>query len=265
MGLFERSIDGIYKSTLDGKYIDVNPAFIKMLGYKNKKELMSIDIPAQLYVSKNDRPEIAERNRIFEVKLKKKDSSIIYTVISSTIVDKNKKPAYYEGIVRDITEQKKTEKQLKFLYFHDSLTGLYNRAYFEKELKQLDTHSKLPLSIIMANVNGLKIVNDTFGRKYGDLLLCECACIFEKCLKKEGIISRYGGDEFIILLSKTTEKETINIVNRAEEAFSKTDAADKLKIPISISMGISTKTAINKNVNTVIAEAEEQMHQRKFI
>ena len=260
--LFENSIDGIYESTIEGKYIDANPALVKMLGYKNKEELMSIDIPTQLYVSKNDRPEYTKRNRIFETKLKKKDGSVIHVGISSRVIYKNSNPAFYEGIVRDITEQKKIEEQLKFLSFHDKLTGLYNRAYFEEELKRLDSDRQLPLSIIIADINGLKLTNDAFGHKEGDLLLCKSARIFENCFRKEDIISRYGGDEFAILLPKTTAQEAASIINRIEKECLKTDSQ---KIPISISMGSSTKTTIDKDINEVIQEAEEWMYQKKLI
>ncbi|MCX6384437.1 MAG: sensor domain-containing diguanylate cyclase, partial [Actinobacteria bacterium] len=256
------SIDGIYESTIEGKYIDANLALVKMLGYENKEELMSIDIPTQLYVSKNDRPELTKRDRVFETKLKKKDGSVIYVGISSRVVYKNNKPALYEGIVRDITEQKKIEEKLKFLSFHDKLKGLYNRAYFEEELKRLDSERQLPLSIMMADINGLKLTNDTFGHKEGDLLLCKSARIFEKCFRKEDIISRHGGDEFVILLPKTTAQEVTNIINRIEEECSKTDSQ---KIPISISMGGSTKTVMDKDINEVIQDAEKGMYQKKLI
>ncbi len=260
--LFERSLDGIYETTLDGKYINVNPSLVKMLGYNNKKELMSIDIPTQLYVSKNDRPGLKNRNRIFETKLKKKDGSIINVEISSKVVYEKEIPLFYEGIVRDVTERKKTEEQLKFLSYHDKLTGVYNRAYFEEELKRLDSKRQLPLSIIMTDINGLKLVNDAFGHKEGDLLICKCAELLKKCFREDDIIARWGGDEFIIILPKTADKASVDIIKRVEEECLKSVTQ---KIPVSISMGSSTKTNLAKNINEVILEAEEWMYQRKLI
>ncbi len=260
--LFNRSLDGIYKTTIEGKYIDANPALVKMLGYKSKKELMSIDIPTQLYASKNDRPDFKNRDRIFETRLKKKDGSIIDVEISSRVVYIDGKPACYEGIVRDITSRKKAGELLNFLSFHDSLTGLYNRAYFDEELKRLDTKRQLPLSIIMADINGLKLINDAFGHNKGDLALIKCAEIFKKSLRDEDIIARWGGDEFIILLPKTKEEEALSIIDRIKKESPRLNGNE---ITISISMGSSTKTEADRSINEVILEAEERMYQKKLI
>ena len=259
--LFEGSLDGVYETTIDGRYIDVNSSLVKMLGYDNKKDLMSIDIPTQLYFSKNDRPKPKERNRTFETILKKKDGSVINVEISSRVIYKDKKPAFYNGIVRDITGRKKAEADLKFLSFHDKLTGLYNRAYFEEESKRLDSKRQLPLSLIMADINGLKIINDAFGHKEGDLLIYRAADILKKCFREEDVIARWGGDEFIILLPKTTKNDACSITKRVEQECSKTE---KRKIPISISMGCSTKTNISEKIEDIIIEAEEQMYERKL-
>lgn len=114
--LFENSLDGIYRTTLEGKYIDANPALIRMLGYDSKEELLKIDIPTQLYLRKNDRPTPDKRDRIFETQLKRKDGSVITVEINSRVVRKDGKPVCYEGIVRDITQRKETEKKLKESY-----------------------------------------------------------------------------------------------------------------------------------------------------
>lgn len=261
--LFNRSLDGIYQSTINGKYIDANPALVKMLGYENKNELLKIDIPNELYYKKENRPDINERNKVFCTKLKKKNGSLIDVEISSRVVtDKDNKPLFYEGIVRDITERIKNEEQLKYLSYHDKLTGLYNRAYLEEELNRLDVERQLPLSIIMADVNGLKLVNDTFGHKDGDELLKTVAEIFKNSFRKEDIISRYGGDEFVILLPKTSEKEILDILNRIEKERLKYASQ---KIPISISIGYATKYQKSQKIYQIMQDAEEMMYKQKLI
>jgi len=114
--LFENSLDGIYRTTFEGKYIDANPSLVRMLGYGCKEELLTIDIPTQLYIRKEDRPAPNKRNRIFETQLKKKDGSIITVEINSRVIYRNRKPVYYEGIVRDITQRKITEDKLNESY-----------------------------------------------------------------------------------------------------------------------------------------------------
>jgi len=166
------------------------------------------------------------------------------------------------GVLRDVTERKKTEEKLKYISFHDSLTGLYNRAYFEEELKRLDTKRQLPLSIIVGDVNGLKLVNDAFGHLKGDLYLCEAARILEESCRKEDIIARWGGDEFSIILPKTKNDHAYKIIKRIRSA------ANKIKengIPLSMSLGASTKERPEQDIKTVIQVAEYNMYSRKLV
>jgi PAS domain S-box-containing protein len=159
------------ESEREGKYLDVNQALVKMLGYKNKEELLNIDIPTQLYVKISDRPGPKYRKKTFTTQLRRKDGSIIWAEINSVVIHNIDDTIYYEGIVRDITDKKKAEEKLKYLSFHDKLTGLYNRAYFEEELSRLDTERQLPISAVICDLNSLKLVNDAFGHYEGDKLL----------------------------------------------------------------------------------------------
>lgn len=111
--LFENSLDGVYRVTLEGKYLDFNPAFMKMLGYSRREELLKVDVPTHVYVRKEDRPKPDQRNKIFETQFKKKDSSQITVEISSRVKYQDNKPVYFENIIRDITEKKKAEIMLK--------------------------------------------------------------------------------------------------------------------------------------------------------
>ena len=130
--LFEDSVDGIYITTKGGKYVDVNTALVKMLGYKSKDELMSIDIKRELYSSEDERPGPDKRNRIFEARLKKKDGSIMNAEISSKVISDNGKPLYYQGIVRDITGRKKAEEALKKAITEKDFIASAERIRMEK-------------------------------------------------------------------------------------------------------------------------------------
>ena len=260
--LFENSLDGIYKSTIDGNYIDANPALVKMLGYDNKEELLSVNIPNQIYVSKKYRPSPKERNKLFETQLKKKDGTTIWVEISSRVIYNKEKPVYYEGIVRNITERKKTEEKIVYLSFHDNLTGLYNRAYFEEEIKRLDTKRQFPLSFIIGDINRLKLVNDAFGHIQGDKLIVKVAEVLKAFCRQEDAVARWGGDEFTILLPQTKKEDAEEIINRIKNVCIVTSEHE---IPISISLGTATKEKINQDIQDVIKEAEDNMYRSKLI
>ncbi|MES0341951.1 MAG: diguanylate cyclase, partial [Candidatus Humimicrobiaceae bacterium] len=256
--LFENSLDGIYISTMDGDYIDVNPSLVSMLGYGSKEELLSINIPEKVYYSSEERPSREDRNRIFETRLKRKDGTRIIVEISSKVIHDSEGNSFYQGIVRDITLRKKAEEKIRLLSFHDELTGIYNRSYFEEELIRLNTKRQLPLSIIMGDVNGLKLVNDAFGHQHGDELLKRCARIFEESSRKDDIIARWGGDEFIILLPKTPMENALKIIERVNDRCK----TSKLNgIPISISLGAATKISDSQEIGKVIKEAEDAMYK----
>lgn len=169
----------------------------------------------------------------------------------------------WHGNIRDITERKRQEKKIKKLTYRDALTGLYNRRFFEEELKRLDTKRQLPISIIMADVNGLKIINDSYGHQKGDEVLEKTADILKSSLREEDILARQGGDEFAVLLPKTSKKECSKILSRIKQRTKKVKD-NKLQVPVSVAVGMAVKNEINEDINEVYQKADDAMYKNKL-
>jgi len=165
--------------------------------------------------------------------------------------------------LRDITERKKTEEKLRYLSFHDKMTGLYNRAFFEEELKRLDVDRELPISVVMGDADGLKLINDTFGYEKGDDLLINIGRIIKNACRKADVIARWGGDEYAILLPRTSEETALKVVERIENNCTSASSHDSM--PISISLGVATKTDTSQAIKEIIRQAEDRMRSRKIL
>ncbi|WP_291576572.1 HD domain-containing phosphohydrolase [Clostridium sp. UBA4548] len=179
----------------------------------------------------------------------------------SPIKDKSGSTIGMVLVFRDCSEKNEKRKEVEFLSYHDQLTGLYNRRYFEKDLKRLNTKETLPLSIIFADVNGLKTINDAFGHKYGDMLLQQVAEVLKKEFRQGDTICRTGGDEFIILLPKAEKALAQKLINQAKE---KLEEKAVMNIIITVSFGCDTKMYENEDMWKVVKNAEDFMYQKKI-
>lgn len=163
-------------------------------------------------------------------------------------------------VIRDITQEKKKQERIDFLLYHDTLTGVFNRRYFNMMLRKYDTKNCLPISILSCDVNGLKLTNDAFGHDAGDRLLQRMASIMERSVRANDIVARIGGDEFYILLPNADELQAIEICERIEELAAN---SRKLEIDSTISIGIGTKYKIDEKISTIIKMAESKMYRTK--
>lgn len=159
----------------------------------------------------------------------------------------------------DITEQQRTERELHYLSTHDGLTGLYNRAYFEMQLRQLYTYPAFPASMIMVDVDGLKKINDRYGHPAGDNLLGFAADVLRRACRAEDVVARLGGDEFGILLLRASSEVADTIVDRIFhlQTLQRINHPD---LPLSLSVGAATARS-NAELVHLFSRADAEMYR----
>lgn len=162
---------------------------------------------------------------------------------------------------RDTTEKKKKQDEILYLSYHDQLTGLYNRRYFEEEQKRLDTERNLPMTLVMFDVNGLKLINDAFGHQTADQVLQTVAWALSKECRSDDIIARIGGDEFVLLLPKTDSKDADTIAHRIHKSIKSRTIQG---INLSVSYGWETKRDPSMEMGEIFKKAEDYMYMHKL-
>jgi diguanylate cyclase (GGDEF)-like protein/PAS domain S-box-containing protein len=184
-------------------------------------------------------------------------------LIRGKIVDYNTDgtPKRMAGTITDISDRKKTEEEIRYLSYNDKLTGLFNRAYFEKEMNYIDTTSNLPYTFIIGDLNGLKLTNDVFGHDEGDRLLKDISHIIKKSCRETDVISRWGGDEFAILLIGTDEKNARIVCERINENCIHSESG---YIKPSIALGLATKNRQSEDITKLMRDAEAAMYKNKM-
>lgn len=237
--------EGYYEVDLDARVLFCNAALYEILGYKFG-ELADVRI-LDLCVDRADIYKIFYQ--VFQtkhprkgatIKIRRKNEAICYGEISiSLIKNENGDIIGFNGLVRDITERVEYQKRLEFVSIHDMLTGLYNRGYFEEALDGSISDIIYPVSVIIGDLDGLKLINDSMGHPSGDRMLQECAKILRRAVGDEGTIARLGGDEFGIVLPQTDSVAGEDIMRRIRDEVEAHNIAQPT-LPISFSLGIAS-------------------------
>jgi len=261
----------IFYKDIEGKYIYTNKEYTEfhkkngvydLIG-KNDFDIKVSNESAITY-TKQDQEVLKEKKPIFtNLSIENENGKNIYhEVIRKPVLGKDKKPVGVVGLVLDVTEKKEAEERLRCLSYTDILTGAYNRTYFEEKAQEFLAEEYLPVGVIMGDVNGLKVINDTVGHLEGDKLLKIITQILKDSCKEGDLVCRIGGDEFIILIPNMGKDEYKIIINKIFESCK--NYKHEL-INISIALGASTTNNLDKNIYETLKEAEDKVYRQKLL
>ena len=265
--LFEGSIEAISLIDDSGRIIMVNQSFEEAFGYKAQdiegRFLDDIIVPADKVAEAGQMTrEVIDKQKkvIAEDKRKRADGELIDVAIKSfPIVQEDELLGLY-AIYQDITDRKEEEEKIKYLSYHDQMTGLYNRRYFENKLKELDESGVMPVSILVADLDKLKPINDKYGHFEGDRYIKAAAEVLKSITRNDDIVSRIGGDEFAIILPEMTCHQAEKITKRINNECKK-DRCYGFNIEMSI--GCSTKCNEDESLVDVFKLADALMYENK--
>lgn len=264
--------DGVIAADREGIIEFINPVTEKLTGWsisdaRGKPIETVFNIINEYTREKVTSPvaEVFEKEQIVELAnhtllISKDGREVPIEDTASPIRDKDNNIVGCVLVFRDFSEKKEKQRWIEFLSYHDQLSGLYNRRFFEEELLRLDTKRNLPISLVFADVNGLKTINDAFGHHVGDQLINKVADVFLAECRADDIISRTGGDEFVIILPNTDSVSSEKLIKRIK---SKIEKQKIMNINISISFGWDTKQSEAQSVWDVLKNAENYMYKKK--
>ena len=182
----------------------------------------------------------------------------------TTLIDKKGQRYQIKDSTAPIQESEEEIKGAVIVFSNvskDILTGVYTHSYMKETIRKLDDKKNLPLSIVLADINGLKIINDTYGYRIGNDLIIKTAKILQKYISKEDLLARWAGGQFVLLLPQTSKNKAQKIIKKIKNRNKK---LNKKNIPISIGMGVATKDNLNEDINSILEKADDNMYQNKL-
>jgi diguanylate cyclase (GGDEF)-like protein len=167
----------------------------------------------------------------------------------------------FNRLIEALREKRLAEDRLRYVSNHDPLTDLYNRGYFAEEMERMERGRRFPVSIIMADLDGLKRVNDTLGHAAGDRLIQEAARIIRCSVRGDDVVARMGGDEFAVILPNTGTEAAGRVLSRLRENERTFHPADSGYF-IGISIGIAT-AHLGESLQDTLKQADQRMYEDK--
>jgi diguanylate cyclase (GGDEF)-like protein/PAS domain S-box-containing protein len=267
--LLENPAYGICRFDVDGRFLNVNEALVRMLGYGSREELMAVNLATEILRDPIERAQLFEPYRqtghveLMEVEWRRKDGTPMKVRLSGRQVGiEEGAPRGCEVIAEDITAQRASEDHLRHLAATDALTGLanYRRLFetLESEIKRSDRTARA-FAVLIFDLNGMKRINDSHGHLAGNRALCRLADIFRFSCRSIDTAARYGGDEFAVILPETGAREAEGVGRRICERLSH----DCEEPPLSVSVGIAVYPADGTSIDTLFQAADRALYKMK--
>jgi diguanylate cyclase (GGDEF)-like protein/PAS domain S-box-containing protein len=266
--IFSKAVNGIMILTEEGQIIDVNNEIQSMLGYMAEElvtfNLADISMPEDFGTDDDLVRDLLEGRRTYyniEKRYVRNDGIPLWMLLTAFVIKIDSEKRVLINMLEDISARKSDELHLKHVSSHDSLTGVYNRSYFDSEFICLQSGMLMPVSIIVIDIDGLKQINDTKGHDAGDFLIKNVARVLKEAVRGDDLLARIGGDEFSILLPETDEHGAHAVVEHLRKCQQRFNAAQP-EYAINFSMGMATAIK-GSDIPATFKRADELMYADK--
>lgn len=269
--LFDNSPQGIAILDNEDRVIEVNNGFLTLFRYSQEEvmgcyinDLIAPDHMIDEASSNSNAVAVLTGGAIDKESVRKrKDGSLVpVSILAYPILVNNSQVGIY-AIYSDITVRKETEEKMRYLSLNDSLTGIYNRAYFMQEMHRLERGRFAPVGVIICDVDGLKLVNDTLGHDAGDKLLITAASVIKNCFRGCDVVARIGGNEFAVLMPQCDEKALQTACQRIKEEVERYNSQNP-DLLLSMSLGFAVSNNTSPDMNALLKKADNMMYQQKL-
>ncbi len=269
--LFEHSIDAVFLMRPDGGILAANAQACRMLGY-TEGELTALRWEG--LTEPNDPRAAAlqhEQRRVGaahgELTLRCKDGGCVPVEVVSATFRGRSGALCASVIIRDVTDRKRAEEHIEYLAYHDELTGIPNRAHFQRAFEHAIATSQrqgMKTALMLVDLDRFKNINDIIGHEAGDQLLKQVAARLRTCLRDGDVLARLGGDEFVILMQDASGLAAVSAVaNKILEATSRPLVIDEQEFQITASIGISMSPRDGTELKTLLRNSDVAMYRAK--
>jgi len=261
---------GVCRCSRDGRFLEVNEAMMRMLGYGTREELLGEDLARDMIQDPGRRAKLLGQSNTevpaepVEIEWRRKDHTLLKVRLSGReVLDEHGEWEAYEVIAEDVTRQRELEDHLRRQAASDPLTGLANYRclvdVLDSEIKRSKRTSR-EFALLLFDMDGLKAINDRHGHMVGSQAICRLADVLLSCCRDIDTSARFGGDEFAVVLPETNAKAADQVAKRICESL----ANDGKGPRVTVSVGVAVYPENGETIEGLLCEADSGLYERKL-